>query len=131
MDNETVTRPVRVNRTPRSKYNYTKRRSYTRNKAVDEKKEMFLFRVYVSLFLVLAVFCVTKIDTSVTKDITLRIKEAMSVQMSVETLKNIGKSAAESLPDNIIHGENLGEDTIGESSIPDNEIINEGKDIKN
>ena len=94
---------------------------------------MFLFRIYVTVFMVLVVFCITKINNNAMNGVEERLKEALSSQISVEAIKDMSRSIAEEGIDSldIINGENLGEGTISESSIPEEEFQEQADETKN
>ena len=117
---------------------YRRRSTYRRTTAgrasqENEKKEMFLFRIYVTVFMVLVVFCITKINNNAMNGVEERLKEALSSQISVEAIKDMSRSIAEEGIDSldIINGENLGEGTLSESSIPEEEFKEQVDETKN
>lgn len=117
---------------------YRRRSTYRRttsgrSRQENEKKEMFLFRIYVTVFMVLVVFCITKINNNAMNGVEERLKEALSSQISVEAIKDMSRSIAEEGIDSldIINGENLGEGTISESSIPEEEFQEQADETKN
>ena len=117
---------------------YRRRSTYRRttsgrSRQENEKKEMFLFRIYVTVFMVLVVFCITKINNNAMNGVEERLKEALSSQISVEAIKDMSRSIAEEGIDSldIINGENLGEGTISESSIPEEEFQEQADEAKN
>ena len=117
---------------------YRRRSTYRRttsgrSRQENEKKEMFLFRIYVTVFMVLVVFCITKINNNAMNGVEERLKEALSSQISVEAIKDMSRSIAEEGIDSldIINGENLGEGTISQSSIPEDEFQEQADETKN
>lgn len=117
---------------------YRRRSTYRRTtsgraRQENEKKEMFLFRIYVTVFMVLVVFCITKINNNAMNGVEERLKEALSSQISVEAIKDMSRSIAEEGIDglDIINGENLGEGTLSESSIPEEEFQKQVDETKN
>lgn len=117
---------------------YRRRSTYRRttsgrSRQENEKKEMFLFRIYVTVFMVLVVFCITKINNNAMNGVEERLKEGLSSQISVEAIKDMSRSIAEEGIDSldIINGENLGEGTISESSIPEEEFQEQADETKN
>ena len=103
---------------------YRYRRNITRTKSNEEnqKKEFFLFRVYISLIIILAVFCITKIESEITNSMTEAISQALDVEISVETIKNLSENFLKDGINIINLNKQHDESVVPESSIPDSEM---------
>lgn len=121
------------------KRNYRNLSRTNRNKDFEaSKKETFVFQTCVSIIMVFIVICISLVKTNYTQSIRERLKNALSTQVSIDTVKDAGMLGVNKIKEvgNFFENSNQPSDnlktdetTTEEDIVPQIYMENEGQDI--